>query len=39
MEKLKLKLLYADLKSDLDVIEKELEQALNSSSHLLNDAS
>ena len=39
MEKLKFKLLYADLKSDLDVIEKELEQALNSSSHLLNDAS
>ncbi|GGG17471.1 heptaprenyl diphosphate synthase component 2 [Lysinibacillus alkalisoli] len=39
MEKLKLKLLYADLKSDLEIIEKELEKALNSSSHLLNDAS
>lgn len=39
MEKMKLKLLYADLKSDIEVIEKELETALNSSSHLLNDAS
>ena len=36
---MKLKLLYADLKSDIDIIEKELETALNSSSHLLNDAS
>ena len=39
VEKMKLKLLYADLKSDIDLIEKELETALNSSSHLLNDAS
>lgn len=39
MEKVKLKLLYSDLKSDIDVIEKELEKALNSSSYLLNDAS
>lgn len=39
MEKVRLKLLYADLKSDIEVIEKELEKALNSSSHLLNDAS
>lgn len=39
VEKVKLKLLYSDLKSDIDVIEKELEKALNSSSHLLNDAS
>jgi heptaprenyl diphosphate synthase len=36
---MKLKLLYTDIKSDIDVIEKELEKALNSSSHLLNDAS
>ena len=39
MEKMKLKLLYSDLKSDIDIIEKELEKALNSSSHLINDAS
>ncbi|HWK24689.1 MAG TPA: heptaprenyl diphosphate synthase component II [Ureibacillus sp.] len=39
MEKMKLKLLYADLKSDIDIIEEELETALNSSSHLINDAS
>ncbi|MBK3496721.1 heptaprenyl diphosphate synthase component II [Viridibacillus sp. YIM B01967] len=39
MEKMKLKLLYSDLKSDIEVIEKELETALNSSSHFLNDAS
>lgn len=36
---MKLKMLYSDLKSDIDIIEKELEKALNSSSHLLNDAS
>lgn len=36
---MKLKLLYSDLKSDLDVIEKELVTAVNSSSHLLNEAS
>ena len=36
---MKLKLLYSDLKSDLDIIEKELATAVNSSSHLLNDAS
>ncbi|MFJ8235176.1 heptaprenyl diphosphate synthase component II [Ureibacillus sp. NPDC094379] len=39
MEKMKLKMLYSDLKSDIDVIEKELETALNSSSHMINDAS
>ncbi|MFJ7951349.1 heptaprenyl diphosphate synthase component II [Lysinibacillus sp. NPDC096418] len=39
MEKMKLKLLYSDLRSDLDVIEKELETAVDSSSHLINDAS
>lgn len=36
---MKLKLLYSDLKSDIEIIEKELETALNSSSHFLNDAS
>ncbi len=36
---MKLKILYSDLKSDIEIIEKELEKALNSSSHLLNDAS
>jgi len=36
---MKLKLLYSDLKSDLDIIEKELAIAVNSSSHLLNEAS
>lgn len=36
---MKLKLLYSDLKADIDIIEKELEVALNSSSHLINDAS
>ena len=36
---MKLKLLYSDLKSDLDIIEKELATAVNSSSHLLNEAS
>ncbi|TSI09037.1 heptaprenyl diphosphate synthase component II [Lysinibacillus sp. BW-2-10] len=39
MEKMKLKLLYSDLKADIEIIEKELEIALNSSSHLINDAS
>ncbi|MEO4053173.1 heptaprenyl diphosphate synthase component II [Solibacillus sp. CAU 1738] len=39
MEKMKLKFIYSDLKSDIDIIEKELEKALNSSSHLLNEAS
>ncbi|MER2125585.1 heptaprenyl diphosphate synthase component II [Solibacillus sp. FSL H8-0523] len=39
MEKMKLKMLYADIKSDIEIIENELEQALNSSSHILNDAS
>lgn len=36
---MKLKMLYADIKSDIEIIENELEQALNSSSHILNDAS
>lgn len=36
---MKIKILYADIKSDIEIIEKELEKALNSSSHLLNDAS
>jgi len=36
---MKLKLLYSDLKPDLDIIEKELARAVNSSSHLLNEAS
>jgi len=39
VDKMKLKLLYSDLKSDLDIIEKELAIAVNSSSHLLNEAS
>ncbi|ATP39620.1 heptaprenyl diphosphate synthase component II [Solibacillus sp. R5-41] len=39
MEKMKLKILYTDIKSDIEIIEKELEKALSSSSHLLNDAS
>ncbi|SEM08913.1 heptaprenyl diphosphate synthase [Paenisporosarcina quisquiliarum] len=39
MDKMKLKLLYSDLKSDLEIIEKELAVAVNSSSHLLNEAS
>ncbi|RNF40503.1 heptaprenyl diphosphate synthase component II [Planococcus salinus] len=39
MEKMKLKLLYSDLRPELEIIEKELEQAVDSSSHLLNDAS
>ncbi len=39
VEKMKLKLLYADLQSDIRVIEKELETALDSSSHYLKDAS
>ena len=36
---MKLKMLYADIKSDIEIIENELEQSLNSSSHILNDAS
>ncbi|MBZ5202274.1 heptaprenyl diphosphate synthase component II [Planomicrobium chinense] len=36
---MKLKLLYSDLKPELDMIEKELEQAVDSESLLLNDAS
>lgn len=36
---MKLKLLYSDFKGDIEIIEKELEKALNSSSHLLNEAS
>lgn len=36
---MKIKMLYADIKSDIEIIENELEQALNSSSHILNDAS
>lgn len=39
MEKVKMKLLYSDLKPELDLIEKELEQAVDSESPLLNDAS
>ncbi|MGB3259936.1 heptaprenyl diphosphate synthase component II [Paenisporosarcina sp.] len=39
MEKMKLKMLYSDMRSDLDLIEKELEIAVNSSSDLLNEAS
>lgn len=36
---MKLKMLYSDLKADIDIIEKELEKAVNSSSHLIQDAS
>ncbi len=39
MEKMKLKLLYSDLRPELEMIEKELEQAVDSKSLLLNDAS
>lgn len=39
VEKMKLKLLYADLKSDIETIEKELESTLNSSSDLIREAS
>ncbi|MGO1059985.1 heptaprenyl diphosphate synthase component II [Planococcus sp. FY231025] len=39
MEKMKLKLLYSDIKPELDLIEQELEQAVDSESPLLNDAS
>lgn len=39
MEKMKLKLLYSDLRPELEMIEKELEQAVDSQSLLLNDAS
>lgn len=36
---MKLKMLYSDFKPDIDIIEKELEKALDSTSHVLNDAS
>lgn len=36
---MKLKMLYSEMRSDLDLIEKELEKAVNSSSDLLNEAS
>ena len=36
---MKLKLLYSDLKSDIEIIEQELEKAVDSSSYLINDAS
>nr|WP_251047408.1 heptaprenyl diphosphate synthase component II [Planococcus sp. ISL-110] len=36
---MKLKLLYSDLRPELEMIEKELEQAVDSQSLLLNDAS
>ena len=36
---MKLKLLYADLKSDIETIENELESTLNSSSDLITEAS
>lgn len=39
MEKVKLKLLYSDLKPELEMIEKELEVAVGSNSLLLNEAS
>ena len=39
VEKMKLKMLYSDMRSDLELIEKELEIAVNSSSDLLNEAS
>ena len=39
MEKVKLKLLYSDLKPELDLIEKVLEVAVGSNSLLLNEAS
>jgi len=39
VEKMKLKMLYSDLKPDIDIIEKELEKALYSTSNVLNDAS
>ncbi|MEJ9279855.1 heptaprenyl diphosphate synthase component II [Ureibacillus thermosphaericus] len=39
MEKMKLKMIYSDLKPDIEIIENELEKALYSTSHVLNDAS
>jgi heptaprenyl diphosphate synthase len=39
VEKMKLKLLYSDLRPELEMIEKELERAVDSESLLLNDAS
>lgn len=39
MEKMKLKMIYSDLKADIDILERELEKALNSSSRVINEAS
>ncbi|TAA72545.1 heptaprenyl diphosphate synthase component II [Planococcus salinarum] len=39
MEKVKLKLLYSDIRPELEMIEKELEVAVDSNSLLLNEAS
>ncbi|WP_088007538.1 polyprenyl synthetase family protein [Indiicoccus explosivorum] len=39
MEKVKLGILYSGLRPELDIIENELARTVDSSSHLLNDAS